>query len=96
MVEKFFFAKVRDVPDIRLNRISDQDLGIRFNRISGTKRYPVLSGRIAYPVLSSTLLNGKESKLTLIKSRSRYDFKHAYDVHTCILQRDLKVKVKLI
>ena len=58
-------------------------------------RYPVESGRIAYPVLSGTLLNGKESKLTLIKSRSRYDFKHAYNMHTCILQRGLKVKVKL-
>ena len=39
----------RDVPDIRLNRISGQDLGIRFNRISGI-RYIMISGIIRYPV----------------------------------------------
>ena len=47
-------------------------------------RYKTISGRIAYPVLSGTLLNG-----------SRHDFKHAYDMRTCILQRGLKVKVKM-
>ena len=40
---------IKDVPDIRLNRISGQDLGIRFNRISGI-RYIMISGIIRYPV----------------------------------------------
>ena len=52
---------IRDVPDIQLNRISGQDLGILFNRISGIRyitisgiiRYPK-SGRISIPVLSGT------------------------------------------
>ena len=44
-------------PDIRLNRISSQDLGIRFNRISGI-RYITVSVRISIPVLSGTIIIG--------------------------------------
>ena len=39
----------RDVPDIQLNWISGQDLGIRLNRISNI-RYIMISGIIRYPV----------------------------------------------